>query len=313
MAMVFTEQLVSLMIEHITHTENGIAALDSNDRFIFFNEAFTSMFGLDDYLQLGHSFDDMLTRMFTHGVGTNCKATTLKDWLEYVHFQYRAKPFRSFEVDLVNGRWLLITEQVNDNGEVVLVSNDITRAKKAEMELKAARAILEQQVLTDELTGISNRRHFMQLLHSEYHRTRRYGCKTSLVIVDIDHFKKINDSYGHPVGDEVLRHFAKLLQLQLRKQDAVGRLGGEEFALLLPETTEAEALVMTQRIMAELKQAQLDSIVPGFSYTFSAGVAQLDTDDLVSIEMWISVADKALYQAKTAGRDQVIIYSPPLF
>ncbi|MCL1089113.1 diguanylate cyclase [Shewanella profunda] len=312
MAKVFTDQLISLLIEHVTQTENGIAALDSNDRFIFFNDAFTSMFGLQGYLKLGHTFDDMLTQMFTQGVGPNSRASTLKDWLEYVHFQYRTKPFRSFEVDLVNGHWVLMTEQVNANGEVVLVSNDITRAKKTELELEAARAILERQALTDELTGISNRRHFMMLLHSEYHRTRRYDRCTALAILDIDHFKKINDIYGHPVGDEVLCHFTHLLQMQLRKQDVVGRLGGEEFAILLPETAEAEAVVLIERIIKELKLVNLDTIAPGFNYTFSAGVAELTAKNMTSIENWISVTDKALYQAKTSGRDRVMIYNPTL-
>ncbi|MEH8015763.1 diguanylate cyclase [Rheinheimera muenzenbergensis] len=308
MTPVFTEQLVSLMLEHISHTENGIAALDANDRFIFFNPAFTAMFGIADYLTLGHSFDDMLTRMFSHGVGTNCKSSTLPEWLAYVHSQYRKKPFRSFEVDLVNGRWLLMTEQVNENGEVVLVGNDITRAKQAEQALKAAKEILKQQALTDELTGISNRRHFMQLVHYEYNRARRYDSRISLAILDIDYFKKINDNLGHPVGDEVIRHFATLLQQQLRKQDAVGRLGGEEFALLLPETTEAEAAVMIERIIKQLKQTQLDHIVPGLSYTFSAGVAELKLTSAASIDSWVSIADQALYQAKTGGRDRVEIY-----
>lgn len=312
MAIAFTEQLVSLLIEHITQTENGIAALDAEDRFIFFNKAFTSMFGLQDSLTLGDSFDDMLTWMFTHNIGPSCKASTLEQWIEYVHFQYRAKPFRSFEVDLVNGHWLLMTEQVNENGEVVLVSNDITRAKKAELELKAAREILERQAMTDELTGISNRRHFMLLLQSEYHRARRYDRCTSLAILDIDHFKKINDSYGHPAGDEVLRHCSNLLQMQLRKQDVVGRLGGEEFALLLPETTEAEAVVMVERIMKELTQANLDNIAPGFSYTFSTGVVDLTSMDVSSIETWISMADKALYHAKASGRNRVMIYTAEL-
>lgn len=308
MKLVFTEQLVTLMAEHIIHTENGIAALDFQDNFIFFNNAFTSMFGLTDYLKLGHSFDDMLTFMFDHGVGPNCKTSTLKKWVEYVHSQYRSKPFRSFEVDLVNGRWLLMTEQVNENGEVVLVSNDITRAKQAELALKAAKEILKQQALTDELTGISNRRHFMQLLHYEYNRARRYDSPISLAIVDIDHFKKINDTFGHPVGDEIIRHFASQLQQQLRKQDAVGRLGGEEFALLLPETKEAEAVVMIERMIKQLKQQALDHIAPGFNYTFSAGVAELNFTTASSIDSWISIVDQALYQAKINGRDRVEIY-----
>ncbi len=308
MNIVFTEQLITLLKEHVTHTETGLAALDANDRFVFFNKSFANMFGVYGHLQLGDSFKDMLTHMYKHGVGTKCSSPTLDAWLEEAYTEFRSQPFRSFELDMVDGRWLLMLEQVNENGNVVLVGNDITRAKKAELELKAAKEILKQQALTDELTGISNRRHFMQLLQNEFHRARRYQRTSSLVVVDIDFFKKINDSLGHPAGDEVLRHFAAFLQAQLRKQDSVGRLGGEEFALLLPETSASEAVCMIERVQKELRSATLDTIAPDFHYTFSAGVAELLSNAESDVENWLSNADKALYEAKRTGRNKVVLF-----
>ena len=300
-----TEQLQRILVEHIKNSGNGIAVLDANDRFIFINQTFISLFGLDDHPVLGHSYDELLIWMHAKGVGADTHSSTVQEWLEFVQRQHRSAAFRHFEVDLIDSRWLLVTEQVNIGGELVLVCNDITNSKKTEHALQDAQKELERLALTDELTGLSNRRHFMQQLGNEHQRALRYKHPVSLAVLDLDHFKKINDQFGHAAGDDVLRHFSSVLHQCLRKQDSIGRLGGEEFALLLPETTQQEAMVLLQRIRKVLSSATLDEITTGFRYTFSAGLTELKYDAPLSCKDWMYITDQALYQAKGAGRDQV--------
>ncbi|QEL55626.1 GGDEF domain-containing protein [Chromobacterium paludis] len=310
MDFVITEQLQKVLIEHIDHSENGIAVVDVDDLVIFYNHAFLEMFGLLDRQVLGCHFNDLMSWMYMRGVGAKTHGFSLEEWLETVHSTYRSAEFRSFEIDLVDGRWLLITEQVNPSGELVLVGNDITRLKQTEYALRSAQEELEKQAWTDELTGLSNRRYFMQRLDCEYQRALRHHHPSTLAILDLDHFKRINDQYGHPKGDEVLKHFAGLLRDNLRKEDETGRLGGEEFAVLLPETSQDEALQVLERVRQELARKPPDAVAAGFSYTFSAGIMQLPDDESLTLQGWIHLSDQALYQAKVAGRNQLAVYRP---
>lgn len=300
-----TEQLQRIFTEHIENSGNGIAVLDAEDRFIYFNQTFILLFGLEDHPVLNHTYDELLIWMHSKGVGADTHSLTVEEWLEFVRGQHRSAAFRYFEVDLIDGRWLLVTEQVNVGGEVVLVCNDITNSKKTEHALQDAHKELERLALTDELTGLSNRRHFMQQLGNEHHRALRYKHPVCLAILDLDHFKKINDRFGHVAGDDVLRHFSCVLRQSLRKQDVIGRLGGEEFALLLPETTQQDAMVLLQRIRHVLSSVTLDEIASGFLYTFSAGLSELKHESPLNCKDWIHLTDQALYQAKASGRNQV--------
>jgi len=299
------EQLQKVLVEHIAVSANGIAVLDVNDKFIFFNAAFSSIFNLDEHQILEHSFEDLMIWMHDRGTGVNSQGLSIDEWLAFVRSQYRSAIFRNYEVGLVDGRWLLMTEQINTTGEVVLVCNDITEAKQIESALRSAKKELETLASTDFLTGLSNRRIFMQYLINEYNRGIRYKSHATLVFIDLDFFKKVNDKFGHSAGDLVLCHFSSFLRKNLRKQDIIGRLGGEEFALLLPETKMADAAPLADRIQKLLSYEMVDEVEPGFQYTFSAGVVELDVDGNVSYQEWLNNADRALYQAKANGRNQI--------
>ncbi len=300
-----SEQLKSVLLEHISVSGNGIAVLDANDKFIFYNAAFSSVFQLGEHPILNHSFEDLIIWMHDRGTGVNSQGLSIEEWLTFVRSQYRSANFRNYEVNLVDGRWLLMTEQINTTGEVVLVCNDITKAKEIESALRCTQKELETLAATDFLTGLPNRRFFMQNLITEYNRAIRYKSHTTLVFIDLDHFKKVNDKFGHASGDLVLCHFASFLKKNLRKQDIVGRLGGEEFSIILPETKMADAIPLADRIQKLLNYEVVDEVEPGFRYTFSAGVVELDVDGNVSYQEWLNNADRALYQAKSNGRNQI--------
>ena len=164
---------------------------------------------------------------------------------------------------------------------------------------------LERLATIDGMTGIYNRRHFLKLANHEWRRARRHGHPLSMLMVDIDHFKRINDSYGHPTGDAVIVHLAKLASSCKRGSDLLARIGGEEFALLLPETSLLEAKTIAERLRAEVSKARVDSVTADIRTTVSIGVAA-SVDGSRDISALMLAADEALYQAKRGGRNQVV-------
>jgi len=156
----------------------------------------------------------------------------------------------------------------------------------------------------DSLTGLLNRREFAKRLQAEQERGRRYGQVFSVIMVDIDHFKDINDRYGHPGGDEVLTTIADLMQLNVRPMDVVSRYGGEEFAILLPETGSSGAFSLAERMrQAVAKSAILISSNQMVRVTISLGVATFMDNSTIEP---LAVADQALYRAKRSGRNRVV-------
>jgi diguanylate cyclase (GGDEF)-like protein/PAS domain S-box-containing protein len=176
------------------------------------------------------------------------------------------------------------------------------------IENRQVRNELERQAHSDYLTGLNNRRRFLQRAESELTRTLRYERELSLIMFDIDCFKQINDTYGHKVGDLVLQHLAGICRASLRHIDIIGRIGGEEFAILLPESGLEQSMDAAERLRAELAGAQvnLDSGMP-LHFTASFGVVTL-SDQETNIDMLLNQADQALYRAKNEGRNRVCCY-----
>jgi diguanylate cyclase (GGDEF)-like protein len=162
-------------------------------------------------------------------------------------------------------------------------------------ELERAHQLAVQAAFTDELTGVPNRRHILKLAESALTDPRKHSQPVSFAVLDLDHFKKINDTYGHAGGDAVLRHFCEHTQAHLRSGQAMGRLGGEEFLLLLPGTELADACTALERVRHTLEPAA------GIAYTFSAGVALARAGD--DVDAVLERADRALYLSKERGRD----------
>jgi diguanylate cyclase (GGDEF)-like protein len=167
----------------------------------------------------------------------------------------------------------------------------------------------EQQLVriatTDALTGIFNRRHFMSLAAREQQRAERYQTTFSLLILDIDHFKRINDTFGHPVGDEAIKAMAVAASKHLRPTDVIGRFGGEEFVVLLPHTDEPGAVIAAERIREAVAQVMVQAGDKIVTFTVSVGLATHVRR--TGVEQLIEVADQALYAAKQGGRNQVRI------
>lgn len=167
------------------------------------------------------------------------------------------------------------------------------------------RELLAKLAMTDELTGISNRRNFIDVGRKEVERSIRYNRPLSLLYIDIDRFKSINDRWGHPAGDVVLKELALKISGILRRQDTVGRIGGEEFAIILPETDHKYACSVAESLRLAIEQSSTHiNATTQIQFTLSIGVATLDGED-DSLDDLMHRADQALYQAKHSGRNQV--------
>jgi two-component system cell cycle response regulator len=167
-------------------------------------------------------------------------------------------------------------------------------------------ATLQQQAITDALTQLHNKRHFSNSLETEMERTRRGQQPTSLILVDLDHFKSINDTFGHPVGDRVLIAAASILKSELRMIDIPCRYGGEEFAIILPSTPILTAIQVAERLRCVLANTEIDAGGVRLSVTGSFGVAAFYPNQKRATPVsLLERADKKLYQAKSDGRNRV--------
>ena len=162
---------------------------------------------------------------------------------------------------------------------------------------------------TDGLTGLNNSRHFFELADREFVRYKRYGAPLSVFMIDIDHFKQINDTHGHAAGDQVLKHLAGKLMEQVRDSDIVGRYGGEEFAVILPETKLETAIDIAERVREAIENDAARTEDSGdIKYTLSIGVS-IFTQDIQTVAAVFETADKGLYEAKASGRNRVVVKS----
>jgi len=197
-------------------------------------------------------------------------------------------------------RWRFLTaRRVDIAGRAYIVGTglDVTERRELEQEL-------ERQARTDFLTGIANRRHFLDLADQELARTRRYGRPFSMLMLDLDMFKNVNDRYGHRVGDLTLQKVVDVCKQILREVDVFGRLGGEEFGIMLPETDSEQAVQVADRVRQAIAEASVRLPQGGsVGVTASIGVATYSPDD--DVDAVLSRADRALYAAKRSGRDRV--------
>lgn len=181
----------------------------------------------------------------------------------------------------------------------------LLRLRAAHDRLVAEKAELEHLSCTDGLTLLHNRRSLLARLREEFRRAKRHGTDLAVVMLDLDHFKKINDGYGHFVGDEVLREVSALFRATIRESDTAGRFGGEEFVLVLPLTSTRGAVRVVERIREAMAQQNFGGRRVSLSVTTSAGIACWPSPGIDTAEALLEAADEALYGAKRAGRDRL--------
>jgi diguanylate cyclase (GGDEF)-like protein len=290
----------STLAASMAHASFGLALFGPDDSLRYCNEWFERAYGVS--LKDRPTWESMMRTCYSARRGVLIETDDIDAWLAVVRTKYRQRPSRSFQSDFCDGRWVWVTETLQPNGWLLMSVNDVSPLKALERELEGARDDAVRISMKDPLTDLSNRRFIMGHLGEMLAGARAIRCPLSLAMLDIDHFKQINDNSGHDVGDAVLRHFADRLRQQLRPSDAVGRIGGEEFLFVLQNTSLRGACDMLARVRGLVTaslNAHAEAIPP---YTFSAGIALASVED--SVDTLFRRADQALFKAKRGGRDQ---------
>ncbi|MBX5128504.1 GGDEF domain-containing protein [Rhizobium lentis] len=290
------EQLLNLSAQ----TETLMALYDGDDRLQYANSAFRSAYFIEP--EETPLWPDLMRRNFQLNRGTVIRTDNFEEWLRSTQSRRGKIGYRAFETDLADGRWLWMTEAVQSNGWMLCIASDITRLKVHGRTVRQDRDQAIKASYTDELTGVANRR-FVMARVEDMLAAARHGSSGCLAVFDIDNFKRINDRLGHHAGDLVLRDFAHRIHQNVRRNDCFGRVGGEEFLLVMPATAPEDALAMVERMLTVIRFSRPLPDSPDFSYTCSAGIAAcVPTDSAAEL---YRRADQALYDAKMSGRDRV--------
>jgi len=277
----------------------GIAMIE-DDRFSYINSKFAEIFGYDinEIFRLA----PVETAM---GDDKSILAWAMRDRINN-DGEGDAFTFRGLHKDgtIVNIEGRCARMRFGNKLGLMMIIMDITERVHAEHEVQALQAQLREQAIRDPLTGLFNRRYLDEVITSEMARADRGGYPMSLIMCDIDHFKLINDKYGHLAGDEVLRAFSRLIKQYSRGGDIICRFGGEEFLLVLPGMTREDAVVRAEQLRLAFAAALMSHNATIIRATASFGIATFPVDGH-TIDALIGAADKALYLAKEAGRNQV--------
>ena len=205
---------------------------------------------------------------------------------------------------------ITISPLISTSGDVkhiCIIIYDVTSVASNRKQLETANQKLKTLSRVDGLTGLNNRRYWQEQLEAEFRRFKRTGESCTLVMFDIDHFKKVNDTYGHLAGDEVIRQAADVLRKTMRVTDIAGRYGGEEFTVILVKTEGESALTFAERLRKRVEEMLVTFEQLEIKFTISLGVSELN--HLVdNPAQWLEQADEALYKSKEGGRNQVTLY-----
>jgi len=293
------------LTDALTHMADGLVMFDAHGKLTLCNDQYREMFpGTSDVRVPGADHREILLLSAERGEEI-VPRDKIEDWVEGIVGSRKVASNR--EIRLADGRWLDIRTRPTDDGGSLSVFSDITAAKQVQAELLAANAALNLLAHSDGLTGLLTRRAFDEALVRAFSRSQRNGKPLGLLLIDVDRFKRYNDQYGHPAGDECLRAVGKCLQAVAPRPASAARYGGEEFAMILPDTDARGAFLMAETLRCGIRDLEL---AHGGSekgiVTISIGVATFDLAGpmLESAEL-VRRADEALYGAKAAGRDRV--------
>lgn len=280
------------------------------DRLPIFGEIREAENGIDAFKKVSESVPDLILCDMVMPVVDGLKFLTLL----YSRPEYREIPviFLTGKADVetkIKGLEMGASDYVTkpfDEGELLARMKVQLKLKALADKLKLANKQLWELSTVDALTKVFNRRYFMHRLDAEFKRRERYDTPLSFLMIDIDYFKKLNDNYGHQVGDDVLRHLGGMINGSVRDTDVAGRYGGEEFCILLPHTDHAGAMVLANRLYESVRTGEFPTMAGMLHVTVSMGVSSSDLPGIESTEDLIKVADEALYRAKKEGRDRVV-------
>lgn len=294
----FNRHLMDLMAA----SQQGYALFDGEDELRFANAAFRMALGIgpDEF----PTWADLMRIGYRNSTGTAVETADFELWLRSAGTRRGKLPYRTIETSLNDGRWMLTTETTLPGGWMLCVVTDISELGVELRDLRQERDRALKFALSDELTGLGNRRYVMDILNHRLGPNKAEAL--AVIIMDIDHFKSVNDRFGHACGDLVLKDFAARLSAAVARGDLVGRIGGEEFLLMLAGSRVLGVEEVMQEVLSSLAQASPLADMPGFRYSCSAGIAFANPGESASDVL--RRADTALYEAKNTGRNRYVIY-----
>jgi len=301
------KQLTIPFAEIIQRTNVAVGVMDNEYIYQYCNAMMADMLGLPESSIVGCHQDDIMREAHEKSVGVKIDTPDISAWLASLRKVQMDVSERQFVTDTIDGRYFKMHRMTLASGIHVVFGMEITELELVKKSLEESILALKIQATTDELTQINNRRAFMTSAEAEFTRAKRYFSKLTFIMIDIDRFKLVNDKYGHPVGDCVIQHVASLLRDTIRECDSVGRLGGEEFAILLPNTDLTGANVIAERLRIRIAESSITTdTVTDLSVTCSLGVSEFSVSD-EKLDNMIVRADNALYKAKEGGRNRVCL------
>jgi diguanylate cyclase (GGDEF)-like protein/PAS domain S-box-containing protein len=274
--------------------EDGIIVLDKNLLIVDMNPAALHTFNVELDQALGKLFQQVLP-VFQPFISKSAEWNTAEKELDLVI---------GGETRILEIRSSTILDNRHENTGLLILLRDITSRKKIDSKLQLL-------AITDHLTGLFNRRYFFELAERELERSKRESKVLSIIIFDIDHFKNVNDSYGHLVGDQVLQCLTRRCQGSLRVYDVMARYGGEEFIILLPETDPKQACLVAERLRSAIAETPFTTAAGQAEVTISLGVSTLPEKTNLTLDQLVDEADHALMMGKQRGRNQVQMWGKP--
>jgi diguanylate cyclase (GGDEF)-like protein len=279
----------------LDNVQSGILILDCDLRAVYSNPVLHRMFK-------AHNQEETRTKKLTYErmlrLADIASAVDLEDYVARRLRWVQSGDSTPMDLRMTDGTVLRCHLAVLPEGGRMLIYSDVTDIVRNAQEL-------ERLATTDGMTGIYNRRHFLALADIEWSRTCRYNRPLSFMIFDVDYFKSINDQFGHQAGDDVIVHLANVASSCKRAPDVLARIGGEEFALLLPETDLLQAQAMAERLRSEVASRPLTSASQSIPATVSIGIAER-SPEITSMTQLMRAADGALYEAKRTGRNRIV-------
>ncbi len=304
------------LMDMLQNVDAGLVILDRDYGVHLWNGFMANHSGLSPTHAIGHNlfelFPEIPRRWFQRKLEKKKKKKKKKKktW-EQRPFLLRFKNYRPITgmAEFMYQNLTLIPLASADGSvrHVGVILYDVTDAATSKLELESANDQLAVLSRTDRLTGLNNRGHWEECLRNEFSRCLRTRQPASLVMFDIDHFKKVNDTYGHQAGDEVIRVVAGVLIESIRGTDIGGRYGGEEFGVILPATSAADGHVVAERIRTRIENTPVTHEQQTIAFTVSLGIADF-SQEMAGHAEWLSHADQALYQAKEGGRNRTVIW-----
>ena len=301
------------LIEVLQTIDVGMLVVDLDYKVMAWNGFMENHSGISPQDALGKNlfavFPDIPRHWFEHKARTvvelRNRAFTTWEQRPYVFRFKNNRPITgTSEFMYQNCTFIPVADTKGEVNSLCIIVYDVSDVAVSKIELQKANQRLKEFSRKDGLTGLFNRGYWEHQLLQEFKRQQRAQQPTSLIMMDIDHFKSVNDTHGHTIGDDVIRMVAAVIRDTLRATDVAGRYGGEEFAVILPDTTGEDAVTLAERLRVHVEEQVLKSEDMSLQVTISLGVASWNAE-LSSHSEWISLADQALYQSKDLGRNRV--------